>query len=98
MSRLAINGGIQAAQQIEVYWMALIRDVPFSEFATNELTKAAAGEYTYTPEIGHGGTPSKILMPDLFRFHCKVAFLTSLDRFWALIESFEYRPRSSCLA
>lgn len=48
LSRLKMNGDIQAAQQIEVYWMALVRDVPFSEFATNKLTKAAAGEYTNT--------------------------------------------------
>ncbi|CAN0569515.1 unnamed protein product [Ectocarpus sp. 12 AP-2014] len=35
---------IQAAQMVEVYWMALTRDIPFSEFATNSLVRAAAGE------------------------------------------------------
>lgn len=33
----------QAAQQAEVYWMAVVRDVPFSQFDTNKLTKLAAG-------------------------------------------------------
>ncbi|CAM9233764.1 unnamed protein product, partial [Laminaria digitata] len=31
-----------AAQQIEVYWMALARDIPFSQFASNDLTRLAA--------------------------------------------------------
>lgn len=35
---------IQAAQMAEVYWMALTRDIPFSEFATSSLVRAAAGE------------------------------------------------------
>lgn len=33
----------QAAQQSEVYWMALARDIPFSEYATNDITRTAAG-------------------------------------------------------
>ena len=28
----------------EVYWMALARDIPFNDFATNPLTCAAAGK------------------------------------------------------
>lgn len=35
---------VQAAQQIELYWMALARDIPFSQFGTNDVTRAAAGE------------------------------------------------------
>nr|AYP65252.1 vanadium-dependent bromine peroxidase [Saccharina japonica] len=31
-----------AAQQSEVYWMALARDIPFGEFATNDLIRLAA--------------------------------------------------------
>lgn len=34
---------MQAAQQTEVYWMALARDIPFSQFATNDLIALAAG-------------------------------------------------------
>lgn len=33
----------QAAQQTEVYWMALARDIPFSEYATNDIIRLAAG-------------------------------------------------------
>ena len=34
---------VQAAQQAEVYWMALARDIPFSQFASNDLIRLAAG-------------------------------------------------------
>lgn len=33
-----------AAEMTELYWMALLRDVPFNEFASNELVGNAAGE------------------------------------------------------
>ncbi|CAM9587810.1 unnamed protein product, partial [Laminaria digitata] len=33
-----------AAQQTEVYWMALARDIPFSQFASNDLIRLAAAE------------------------------------------------------
>ena len=33
----------QAAQLAEDYWMALARDVPFSQYGTNEITTTAAG-------------------------------------------------------
>lgn len=29
----------------EVYWMALARDVPFTKFDTDPLTRAAAGKH-----------------------------------------------------
>lgn len=41
---------MQAAQQTEVYWMALARDVPFSQFATNDLIRLAAGNLD---RVGH---------------------------------------------
>ena len=34
----------QAAQQTEVYWMALTRDVPFSQYANDGLIQVAAGK------------------------------------------------------
>lgn len=36
--------GAQAAQLAECYWMALARDVPFTDYAAAEVTVAAAGE------------------------------------------------------
>ena len=35
---------LQAAQQAEVYWMALARDIPFSQYAHNDVTRLAAGK------------------------------------------------------
>ena len=44
---------IQAAQQTEVYWMALARDVPFSPFASNDLIRLAAGNtHGMDPSLG----------------------------------------------
>lgn len=42
--RTACGGGPQAAQLAECYWMALARDVPFADYASAEVTVAAAGE------------------------------------------------------
>lgn len=33
----------QAAQLAEVYWMSLVRDVPFSQYGEDNTTVAAAG-------------------------------------------------------
>ena len=35
---------MQAAQQAEVYWMALARDIPFGQFESNDLIRLAAGK------------------------------------------------------
>ena len=35
---------MQAAQQTEVYWMALTRDVPFSQYGNDGLVQVAAGK------------------------------------------------------
>ena len=35
----------QAAELAEVYWMALARDVPFTQYGTDEITTTAAGTY-----------------------------------------------------
>src|SRR5438445_5211725 len=40
----AFSSAEQAADTIELYWQALARDVPFSEYATNAITQAAAAE------------------------------------------------------
>lgn len=39
----------QAAQLAEVYWMSLIRDVPFSNYGEDETTVAAAGNQRNLP-------------------------------------------------
>lgn len=35
-----------AAEMVEMYWKALLRDVPFADYETNELAKAARAELT----------------------------------------------------
>ena len=40
----AFNSAEQAADVVELYWQALARDVPFSEYATHPVTQAAAAE------------------------------------------------------
>jgi len=41
---LAFNSAEQAADAVELYWQALARDVPFSEYDTHPITQAAAAE------------------------------------------------------
>ena len=54
-----------AAQMIELYWMALARDVPFSQYGTDPTIAAAASELTglstyVGPKIGGDVTPQSI--------------------------------------
>jgi hypothetical protein len=40
----AFNSATQAGDVVELYWQALARDVPFSEYESNPITQAAAAE------------------------------------------------------
>ena len=40
----AFSSAEQAADVVELYWQALARDVPFSDYATHPITQAAAAE------------------------------------------------------
>jgi hypothetical protein len=40
----AFSSAEQAAEVVELYWQALARDVPFSDYATHPITQAAAAE------------------------------------------------------
>jgi membrane-associated phospholipid phosphatase len=60
-----LNSPNLAAQMIELYWMALARDVPFSQYGTDPTIAAAASELnglsTYVgPKIGGDVTPQSI--------------------------------------
>jgi hypothetical protein len=55
----------EAAEGVELYWMALLRDVPFTRFATNQTVGVAAEEISglkdFTgPKIGGKVTPQTI--------------------------------------
>ena len=41
----------------EVYWMALARDIPFNDFATDALTCAAAGNNKRKSGVTEGSDP-----------------------------------------
>ncbi|HSK30239.1 MAG TPA: vanadium-dependent haloperoxidase, partial [Candidatus Limnocylindria bacterium] len=73
----------QAAEISENYWMALLRDVPFSQYAANPIANAAAADLTLygndldAPKIGgavttatlfRGVTPGDLLGPYLSQF------------------------------
>jgi hypothetical protein len=56
----------QAAEISENYWMALLRDVPFSQYALNPIANAAAADLTLygddfnAPKIGGAVTPGAL--------------------------------------
>lgn len=57
-----VNSREEAAEAVELYWMALLRDVPFTQFTNNNLVETAAAELSgltdFTgPKIGGRVTP-----------------------------------------
>ena len=58
-------GSPQAAgEMVELYWMALARDVPFTEYATNRTTRAAAAELSRLPDF-RGPKTGGVVTPDI---------------------------------
>jgi hypothetical protein len=60
-----LDSAEEAAEGVELYWMALLRDVPFTDFATNRQVAEAAQELSglqeFTgPKIGGQVTPQTI--------------------------------------
>jgi membrane-associated phospholipid phosphatase len=61
----SLDSAEEAAEGVELYWMALLRDVPFTQFGSNPDVAAAAAELSglkdYTgPKIGGKVTPQTI--------------------------------------
>lgn len=58
-----------AAQMVELYWMALLRDVPFTDYATNPLVQAACDDLSnMTGYTGPRDSGSGLVTPQtLFR-------------------------------
>jgi hypothetical protein len=61
----SLDSAEEAAEGVELYWMALLRDVPFTKFATNQTVGVAADELSglkdFTgPKIGGKVTPQTI--------------------------------------
>jgi len=77
----------QAAEISENYWMALLRDVPYSQYPTNPIANAAAADLTLYgsdfkgPKVGNSVTPGT-----LFRG------LTPGDQIGPFISQYFYHP------
>lgn len=55
----------QAGEMVELYWMALLRDVPFSEYGTTAMTQSAADDISRLsdfrgPKAGNRVTPTTL--------------------------------------
>lgn len=53
-----------AAEMVEVYWMALLRDVPFNEYATNPIALAAVADLN---NLSQYDGPTPVTPENLFR-------------------------------
>jgi hypothetical protein len=56
-----------ADQAVELYWMALCRDVNFLDYETNELTQAAADELTGLVAFRGPRVKGRVIPQTLFR-------------------------------
>src|SRR5262245_4908112 len=63
----AFNSAEQAADAVELYWQALARDVPFSEYDTNPVTQAAAAELSGLPGYQGPKVNGQVDAASLFR-------------------------------
>jgi hypothetical protein len=76
----------QAAEISENYWMALLRDVPYSQYATNPIANAAAADLTlYGADFNAPKSGGAVTTATLFRG------LTSGDRLGPYLSQFFYQ-------
>jgi hypothetical protein len=77
----------QAAEISENYWMALLRDVPFSEYATNSIANAAANDLTsYGADFKGAKDNGLVTASNLFRG------ITPGDKKGPYLSQFFYQP------
>jgi hypothetical protein len=72
----AFSSAAEAAEMVELYWMALCRDVPFDRYATNPVAQAAMVEIGSLPDYhgaraGDGTVSSAVLFRGL-EFGCSI--------------------------
>ncbi len=63
----ALNSKEAAGEMVENYWMALARDVPFNEYATNPITLAAAQDLTRLQDFRGPKIALQVTPQTLFR-------------------------------
>lgn len=65
----------RAAELIELYWHALLRDVPFTEWTTNPLVQRACTELSALPKFSGPRRGGKVTPETLFRGGSRGAFI-----------------------
>lgn len=64
----ALSSAQEASEMVELYWQALTRDVPFSQYETNQLTQAAAADLSTLSDFrGPKAGNSQVTPATLFR-------------------------------
>jgi membrane-associated phospholipid phosphatase len=63
----AVASQVRADEAIELYWMALLRDVNFTDYATNAMAQAAAAELSLLPGFNGPRIGGRVTAQSLFR-------------------------------
>ena len=63
----AFNSAEQAGEMVELYWMALLRDLSFTEYGTNLLGQAAADELSGLTDFRGAKSGGRVTTGTLFR-------------------------------
>ncbi|MGA8593941.1 MAG: vanadium-dependent haloperoxidase [Bryobacteraceae bacterium] len=65
----ALISDVKAAEAVELYWMALMRDIPFDRYAFSELAEEAAMELSSLPAFSRllSGVHQPVTAANLFR-------------------------------
>jgi len=67
----SVSGQLRADEVVELYWMALCRDVNFSEFASNPMAMAAAVELSSLGDFRGPKSRNSVTSQTLFRGYTK---------------------------
>lgn len=57
----------EASEMVELYWMSLLRDVPFDEYETNDLAQAAAADLSNMSDFRGPKVNGRVTTQTLFR-------------------------------
>ena len=63
----AVASQVRADEAVELYWMALLRDVNFADYATNSMAQAAAAELSSLPGFNGPRIGGNVTAQTLFR-------------------------------
>ena len=63
----AVASQVRADEAVELYWMAVLRDVSFADYATNSMAQAAAAELSSLPGFNGPRIGGNVTAQTLFR-------------------------------